>query len=137
MHALGTVLIIPSNLMHVHPFAIAESRARTYTHVCVQLAGPEKYSAALKVLFDPAASRADLLAISAPDDHTVVLRWRLEGALRLGGLRIKPYTGTTVYTISDAGQVARHEETWDISTLDAFVSTFVPSFGAPPAPHVK
>lgn len=54
-----------------------------------------------------------------------------------GGLPIKPYTGTTVYHINDAGLIDRHEETWDISALDAFVSTFVPSFGAPPAPPIS
>jgi hypothetical protein len=54
-----------------------------------------------------------------------------------GQLRIKPYTGTTVYTVDESsGKITGHTETWDISALDAFVSTLFPSFGAPPAPPV-
>lgn len=44
--------------------------------------------------------------------------------------------GTTRYTLDQAGLISRHEETWDISATDALVSTFIPSFGAPPAPPV-
>ncbi|KAG2433110.1 hypothetical protein HYH02_012813 [Chlamydomonas schloesseri] len=101
----------------------------------VEVVGVERYAQALQALFDPAASRADLISLRPTGPDTLELRWRLEGSLKVGGLRIKPYTGTTVYTIRD-GRVVRHEETWDISTLDAFVSTFIPSFGAPPAPPV-
>jgi hypothetical protein len=39
--------------------------------------------------------------------------------------------------VDSAGLVSRHEETWDISAADAFISTFLPSYGAPPAPPVK
>lgn len=54
-----------------------------------------------------------------------------------GQLPIKPYTGTTVYTVDESsGKITGHTETWDISALDAFVSTLVPGFGAPPAPPV-
>lgn len=54
-----------------------------------------------------------------------------------GNLPIKPYTGTTVYSVDESsGKIAAHTETWDISALDAFVSTLVPGFGAPPAPPV-
>jgi hypothetical protein len=67
------------------------------------------YVRALQVLFDPATSRADLISIAVTGPNTVDLRWRLEGSLKLGGLKIKPYTGTTVYTISDDGKVVRHE----------------------------
>lgn len=102
----------------------------------VTVTGVEPYAKAIATLFDPAASRADLISIRAEGPSSVVLRWRLEGALQLGGLKIKPYTGTTVYILGDDGKIVRHEETWDISTLDAFLSTLVPSFGAPPAPPV-
>jgi hypothetical protein len=54
-----------------------------------------------------------------------------------GNLPIKPYTGTTVYTLDErSGRVTQHTESWDISALDAFVSTLLPGFGAPPAPPV-
>lgn len=33
--------------------------------------------------------------LQVEDPRTILLRWRLEGVLRLGGLAIKPYTGTT------------------------------------------
>lgn len=72
------------------------------------------------------------------DPTTIRVRWRLEGALRLGGLKFKPYTGTTLYHLSPtSGRITWHEETWDISALDAFGSTLVPGLGAPPAPPVE
>ncbi|GLC45237.1 hypothetical protein PLESTB_000721900 [Pleodorina starrii] len=108
----------------------------TFKDPTVEVVGVEPYVRALQTLFDPTTSRADLISIRTTAPDTVVLRWRLGGSLKLGGLKIKPYTGTTVYTISDDGKVVRHEETWDISTVDAFVSTFLPGFGAPPAPPV-
>lgn len=63
---------------------------------------------------------------------------RLHTCCPAGNLPIKPYTGTTVYSLDPAsGLVTQHTETWDISALDAFVSTLVPGFGAPPAPPVR
>jgi len=38
--------------------------------------------------------------------------------------------------LDDAGLIKLHQETWDITATDAFVSTFLPSYGAPPAPPV-
>lgn len=99
-------------------------------------AGVKKYSEAVANLFDAATSRADLISIEVQDRRTVRLRWRLEGTLKLGNLRIKPYTGTTVYSTNEQGRVVRHVETWDISPLDVFVSLVNPNFGVPPAPPV-
>jgi hypothetical protein len=62
------------------------------------------------------------------------------GDAAAGNLPIKPYTGSTVYTVDEAsGLITRHTETWDISAVDAFVSTLFPGlkYGAPPAPPVK
>eukprot|EP00775_Hariotina_reticulata_P010433 gene10433-10591_t len=102
--------------------------------------GVEPYTKAVAALFDPSVSHADLIStdISGPD--SISLRWRLEGKLKIGNLPIKPYTGTTVYTMNDStGLIVRHDESWDISALDAFVSTLLPglNFGAPPAPPVN
>jgi hypothetical protein len=122
--------------------AASAQHNRTFAHPVEQQpnlpAGVKPYTAAVATLFDAATSRADLIDLSVVDDKTIVLRWRLEGALRIGGLKIKPYTGTTTYTLNPDGLIASHVETWDISTVDAFVSTFFPGlqFGAPPAPPV-
>jgi hypothetical protein len=45
----------------------------------------------------------------AVDPHTIQLRWRLEGRIRLGGisLPIKPYMGTTRYTVDECGLISR------------------------------
>mmetsp|Transcript_27624 Transcript_27624/g.88559 ORF Transcript_27624/g.88559 Transcript_27624/m.88559 type:complete len:143 (+) Transcript_27624:438-866(+) len=94
-------------------------------------------TAAVASLFDAAESRADLISIEIVDEAHIKLRWRLEGVLRIPvKAPIKPYTGTTIYTVGPSGKIVSHFETWDISALDAVVSTFVPSFGAPPAPPV-
>ena len=74
--------------------------------------------------------------LQVTDPHTITSRWRFDAAINFPGKpRIKPYTGSTRYIIKD-GLVQQHIEKWDISTLDAFVSIFIPSFGAPPAPPV-
>ena len=71
------------------------------------------------------------------DAHTITSRWRFDAAIKIPGRpRIKPYTGSTKYVISNDGLVEQHIETWDISALDAFVSLIFPSFGTPPAPAV-
>lgn len=102
----------------------------------VTVTGIKRYLDAVTTLFDPAKSRADLISANVDDDK-IVLRWRLEGVLQLGGgLPIKPYTGTTVYTLDDNGLISRQDESWDISVADAFISTFFPGYGAPPAPPV-
>jgi len=72
------------------------------------------------------------------DDHTIDIRWRFDAGTNLPGHpRLKPYTGNTTYIINSDGLVRKQTETWDISVIDAFVSTFFPSFGAPPAPPVS
>ena len=71
------------------------------------------------------------------DDDTIELLWRLEGVITQGGFqfKFKPYTGKTVYTLSNqTGKIVRQDETWDISQLDVFVGLFFPQFGAPAAP---
>lgn len=108
------------------------------TFLPAQVSGWRPYSKAVASLFDSQQSRADLLSIETVNDHTIQLKWRLEGALNLPGKpRIKPYTGTTIYTTNAAGLIAMHQEEWDISALDAFVSIVWPGFGAPPAPDVQ
>ena len=128
----------------------------------LQVKGWRAYTAAVANLFDPAESHADMISIRPVDDDTLEMRWRLEGVLKLPGRpRIKPYTGTTRYTmqqrhglqtaesslliVPDTRRynlnrdhlVQSHVETWDISAFDAFASAIIPGFGAPPAPPIE
>lgn len=102
--------------------------------------GVKKYVSSTSQLFDHKASRADLISISSSeDDRTITVHWRLEGILNLPWHPVlKPWTGQTTYYLDDSGLIERHIELWDISVLDAFVSTLFPflNFGAPPATPV-
>ncbi|KAF6258407.1 hypothetical protein COO60DRAFT_1127701 [Scenedesmus sp. NREL 46B-D3] len=112
----------------------------TFKDPTTNVKGVQKYTAAVAALFDPAVSRADLVSSSVAGPNSISLRWRLEGRLKIGNLPIKPYTGSTVYTVDEgSGLITRHDEAWDISAVDAFVSTLFPGlkYGAPPAPPVK
>ena len=84
------------------------------------------------------ASGTPLLLLQVKDPHTIIARWRFAAALHVPGRpKLKPYTGSTMYRINSQGLIAEHIEEWDISALDAFVSIFLPSFGAPAAPPVN
>lgn len=99
--------------------------------------GVKKYVSSTSQLFDHKASRADLISITSSEEYrTVTVHWRLEGILNLPWHPVlKPWTGHTTYYLDDSGLIVRHIELWDISVLDAFVSTLFPflNFGAPPA----
>ncbi|KAL3903154.1 MAG: hypothetical protein SGPRY_011791, partial [Prymnesium sp.] len=95
----------------------------------------QRYSDALRGLFDPVQSKFELLELSACGRSSFTASWRLEGALRVPGRpRIKPYLGTTLYELDEDGLICSHTETWSISAIDAFVSVLFPKFGAAPAP---
>jgi len=101
--------------------------------------GLRKYLLSASQLFDKHKSRADLtrpLEINR-DRNTVTAHWRLEGVLNLPWHpQMKPWTGSTTYHIDPAsGLVVNHQEHWDISVPDAFLSTLLPwlRFGAPAA----
>mmetsp|Transcript_27102 Transcript_27102/g.37563 ORF Transcript_27102/g.37563 Transcript_27102/m.37563 type:complete len:313 (+) Transcript_27102:96-1034(+) len=99
--------------------------------------GLRKYVDAISHLFDHKTSKVQLLDIKVLDDRRIAAKWRLEGTLMLPWRpKFKAYTGCTLYTLDDRGLVARHEEKWSISALDAFVSTVFPEwpFAAPSAP---
>lgn len=95
----------------------------------------QRYTDALRGLFDPARSRIELLSMEPRGERAFAAHWRLSGALKLPWRpAIKPYVGSTLYELGDDGLIASHTEAWSISVLDAFVSTFLPAYGAPPAP---
>ena len=102
--------------------------------------GLKKYLLSASNLFDRKHSRADIIRpvvlTQSDSERTIQVFWRLEGVLNLPWHpHMKPWTGNTVYHLDKDGLVERHVEQWDISVLDAFVSTLLPGleFGAPPA----
>ncbi|CEL99516.1 unnamed protein product [Vitrella brassicaformis CCMP3155] len=95
----------------------------------VTVQGVDTYVRAVRNLFDPATSQADLLGLEVLDDSHIRVEWRLGGSLKLPWKPVvKPYTGRTLYTLNDRGLIVRHEEEWDISAAQAFLSTFIPAF---------
>jgi hypothetical protein len=80
----------------------------------------------------------DEAAISPPPPTTttttvttrekIVATWRMYGTIRLPWHPALPdWTGTTTYHRDErTGLICQHEETWDISVLEAFVRTLVP-----------
>jgi len=99
--------------------------------------GLRKYLSSASQLFDHKKSCANLLSCTQSNEHnTITCRWRIEGVLNLPWHpRLKPWTGSTTYYIDEDGLIFKHIETWDISVLDAFISTLFPAlqFGAEPA----
>jgi hypothetical protein len=70
---------------------------------CLPGVGP--YTSAVKALFDPAASKADLISIAVTDPHSITLRWRLEGKLQLG----EPHDrGHMAWTTREVSHVRMH-----------------------------
>jgi hypothetical protein len=102
--------------------------------------GLRKYLSASSQLFDRKQSRADIYSLSFDNSEgTVTVKWRLEGALNLPWHpKLKPWTGTTTYFLDSSGLVEKHVEEWDISAIDAFLSTLFPSIyqGSPAAPEI-
>jgi hypothetical protein len=103
--------------------------------------GLKKYISSTSQLFDHKTSKAELISLKmSEEDRTVTVQWRLEGILNLPWHpKLKPWTGQTTYFIDGDGLIDRHEELWDISVIDAFVSTLFPflNYGAPPACPVE
>lgn len=98
-----------------------------------------RFTDALRGLFDPHRSTIELARMEPHGASAFVAHWRLSGHLKLPWRpAIKPYAGCTLYEVSpETGLIVSHTEAWSITALDAFVSTIVPSFGAPPALDVS
>ncbi|BBN08435.1 hypothetical protein MPTK1_4g11570 [Marchantia polymorpha subsp. ruderalis] len=96
--------------------------------------GLQKYSDALKVLFDP-SSKSELLRIEVSGPRTVDVKWRLSGFLNFPWHPyIKPYTGSSRYTVDEDGLIESYSEEWDISVLEAFAQFLTPSWASKDAP---
>jgi hypothetical protein len=105
--------------------------------------GLRKYLLSASQLFDSHRSRADLLRPVEydTDKRIVIAHWRIQGVLNLPWHpEVKPWTGHTEYHVDpQSGLIITHQEHWDISVPDAFISTLFPSlnFGAPAAAPVE
>jgi len=88
--------------------------------------GLRKYLSAASKLFHHKQSFADLLDLNI-ENNIIIAYWRISGVIMLPWKpRIRPYTGKTEYHIDDDGLIYLHKESWDISVLQAFVSTMWP-----------
>jgi len=89
--------------------------------------GLRKYLSAASQLFDHGKSRCELLSLDIEKD-VIVARWRMYGILRLPWKpKLPTWTGTTRYHRDAEGLIYCHEESWDVSVLEAFLTTFFPS----------
>ena len=89
--------------------------------------GLRKYLNAAANLFDHSSSTAKLLSLEIVDEQTIEARWELEGVLHLPWHpKLPVWTGKTTYHLDNEGLVQLHEESWDISVLQAFTETLLP-----------
>ncbi|CAM9701844.1 unnamed protein product, partial [Ectocarpus fasciculatus] len=101
-----------------------------FTDPTTRVESVERYTAAVKLLFDPDNAQVDLLSLVVKDDTHIFAEWRLQGYLKFPWHPyVKPYTGTTLYTLDSDGLISRHEETWSISALEAARATITPTAG--------
>ncbi|CAB1099953.1 unnamed protein product [Ectocarpus sp. CCAP 1310/34] len=101
-----------------------------FTDPTTRVESVERYTAAVKLLFDPDNAQVDLLSLVIKDDTHIFAEWRLQGYLKFPWHPyVKPYTGTTLYTLDSNGLISLHEETWSISALEAARATITPTAG--------
>eukprot|EP00752_Nemacystus_decipiens_P012928 g11442.t1 len=101
-----------------------------FTDPATRVASVDRYTAAVKLLFDPDNAQVDLLSLEVKDDNHIFAEWRLQGYLKFPWHPyVKPYTGTTLYTLDPEGFITRHEETWSITALAAARATITPTAG--------
>jgi hypothetical protein len=90
--------------------------------------GVRKYAGVAANLFDYEKSCCTLKSLDIVDDM-MIAHWKLQATLRLPWKPQIPLThGTTRYFFDEDGLIERHEESWDISTVEAFGRTFFPDF---------
>lgn len=101
-----------------------------FTDPTTRVASVEKYTDAVKVLFDPDNAQVDLLSLEIEDESHLFAKWRLQGYLKFPWHPyVAPYTGTTRYSVDSDGLIYDHAETWSISALDAAKATITPTAG--------
>lgn len=83
--------------------------------------GLRKFIGAASQLFDKKLSRAELLDLWI-EDGVIKAKWRMNGVIRLPWKpRMPQVIGETTYHLDEEGLIYLHEETWDISALEAFL----------------
>ena len=93
------------------------------THARLQVRGLQRYILAVSNLFEPSASRAQLLSITALSDTAIRTEWVLEGTLKLPWKPyIPPVKGSTIYTLNRDRLISMHDEVWNVSALDAVLA---------------
>jgi len=93
--------------------------------------GLTKYIKASQSLFDTESSEAILLNLTIVNAREIRAHWKLQNCvLRLPWRPMLPtWTGTTSYHLGkDDGLIYLHEETWDMSAMEAFCRTFFSSW---------
>jgi hypothetical protein len=98
--------------------------------------GLRKYIGIASHLFDSKTSHSELLSLQQQqqqeeeNDTTqphlqIKAEWKLSLTLKLPWRpSLPPFTGTTLYKFDEDNLIYQHEETWDISLLDAFLAMF-------------
>lgn len=87
-----------------------------------------KYLLSVSQLFNVKNSKAELIKPLEIDQRTIIAQWRIEGQINLPWKPyVKPWIGKTIYHIDEDGLIARHEETWEIGVLEAFLGILQPS----------
>jgi hypothetical protein len=85
--------------------------------------GLRKFLNAASQLFDPKQSRCELLSLEIEGD-VIVAQWTMNGVLKLPWRpKLPEVNGRTVYNFDDNGLIYRHEETWDLTAVEAFLKT--------------
>ena len=94
--------------------------------------GLRKYLNAASHLFDHSKSSAELLSLEIVESENggpgkLVARWKIQGVLHLPWRPQLPvWTGSTTYHFDENRLVYLHEESWDITVLEAFTETLFP-----------
>ncbi len=110
--------------------------------------GLRKYLAAASHLFESKNSFAKLHKLQIEEElvigeegegkggggrfgHGVIIAyWTIGGVLMLPWRpKVKPWSGWTRYHIDEDGLIGYHEESWEISALEAFIGTMFPEIG--------
>lgn len=62
------------------------------------------------------------------NQYAIQVNWKMEGVLMLPWRpKVKPLTGWTRYYLDNNGLICYHQEGWDVSVMEAFIGTILPS----------